>query len=60
MTVMAKWIVRSMSDDLNWFELAGLKAVVNFYYFFLNLARRAKRKRRFRYGISCYPILSEY
>lgn len=60
MTVMAKWIVRSMSDDLNWFQLAGLKAVVHFYYLFFNLARRAKRKWRFRYGVPCYPILSEY
>lgn len=43
--VIAKWIVRSMSDDLNWFQLAGLKAVIHCYYFFFNLTHRAKGKR---------------
>lgn len=46
-TVIAKWIIRSMSGDLNWLQLAGLKAVVHFYYFCYNLARRSKRKKTF-------------
>jgi 2-polyprenyl-6-methoxyphenol hydroxylase-like FAD-dependent oxidoreductase len=40
----AKWIVRSMSGDLNWLQLAGLKAVVHFYYFCYNLARISKKE----------------
>jgi 2-polyprenyl-6-methoxyphenol hydroxylase-like FAD-dependent oxidoreductase len=37
-TVIAKWIVRSMRDDLNVAQVAGLKALVHSYYFFFRIA----------------------
>lgn len=42
-TVIAKWIVRSMSDDLSWAQLAGLKSLLYSYYFLFNLSHRAER-----------------
>ncbi|KAK3681227.1 hypothetical protein B0T22DRAFT_523271 [Podospora appendiculata] len=39
-SVMAQWIVRSMSDDLGPFKLAGFRIAASAYYFFFKLAHR--------------------
>jgi 2-polyprenyl-6-methoxyphenol hydroxylase-like FAD-dependent oxidoreductase len=43
--VIAKWVVRSMSDDLNWFQGVVFKATVHFYYFLFNTVQKAKAKK---------------
>ena len=35
--VIAKWILRSLRDNLDTVQLAGLKAVVHSYYFFFKI-----------------------